>query len=776
MKKIIYIIVFLIGVKSFTQSMLSQLDRLRQQQLSVQQDVFGTPQLTSFRIDDSNKNRVYFNSSEPISGSDFNGFVISGKTVSSIHVSANKTTGHYLTVSSPFTFWDNNTIRYDGGGDIKDSELNKLMSFRMKYISNNITEPLASNYIYVSTSGNDSNNGSLNSPFKTITKAISVASPGTTIWVKAGNYGTETVSINKSGTSTAPIKLIGYKNSIGDITSNYYNYGQTQTLATTPQLNTNEMPTLIGVDNSNNTAITAPASEYIIIKNFQARNHRSLFYSNLNKNLLIKNCIAKDAGSNSVNGRAFAFSTNSERIRIIDCIAINSTMHNILLNGSFGLIKGCKSYGNDTRSAAWSTDYYFALAGSNNIMIDNFSLRDGNLPHTGHGLSIDTSGGTYTTQYNLVENYIAPNQGKSVEFRGGTVAFNIVRNHTSYKVTDNNSNGIMFRDGSHDNVVENSLLYSLNTAFPYAGTNETSSGISYRNTVYNTLVFNSGKVTYPTVTLDTPEIIDTKFVNCTFDNITSVFFNVDNTTTFSNNEFINCSISNSPNLGQSNIFSFKYCNFYNSFTTPSGIGNISVNPNFVSDYEPTNISMKAGIYSEDAILDINNIHRQNPPTIGAKELITENGHTPPPTIVDLYPQDNAASVQNEVNGMGVLSNHGVTSQIISSDKHHGSYSIKLTATDKDYGRVEIPVNVENNKSYTVEVWSKAGQGTRQRAVLWSGFSQSPNQFILSKTWVKTTFTVTANITGIAKVKFYAASYGGAVGDELIIDEIKITEN
>jgi parallel beta-helix repeat protein len=63
----------------------------------------------------------------------------------------------------------------------------------------------AANY-YVSTGGNDSNNGSQTNPFKTIQKAVNTVSAGSTIFVSAGTYN-ESVNINKSGTSTSPITL-----------------------------------------------------------------------------------------------------------------------------------------------------------------------------------------------------------------------------------------------------------------------------------------------------------------------------------------------------------------------------------------------------------------------------------------------------------------------------------------------------------------------------------------------------------------------------------------
>ena len=77
-----------------------------------------------------------------------------------------------------------------------------------------ITVPLyaATTYYYVSTSGNDSNDGSTrNTAFRTLDKALSKASAGTTIFLLNGTYtSSNTYKLSKSGTSSAPIKILNY--------------------------------------------------------------------------------------------------------------------------------------------------------------------------------------------------------------------------------------------------------------------------------------------------------------------------------------------------------------------------------------------------------------------------------------------------------------------------------------------------------------------------------------------------------------------------------------
>ncbi|MGH7450602.1 MAG: right-handed parallel beta-helix repeat-containing protein [bacterium] len=67
---------------------------------------------------------------------------------------------------------------------------------------------------YVATGGDDANPGTIVQPFKTITKAISVAVPGDTIYVRGGSYAlNNTISLSavKSGTETQRYFLFAYQ-------------------------------------------------------------------------------------------------------------------------------------------------------------------------------------------------------------------------------------------------------------------------------------------------------------------------------------------------------------------------------------------------------------------------------------------------------------------------------------------------------------------------------------------------------------------------------------
>ena len=65
------------------------------------------------------------------------------------------------------------------------------------------------NELYVSSTGDDTNVGSKKEPLKTIQKAVDLAKPGTTVYVRKGIYN-EQVVIRKSGEKNAPIVIKAY--------------------------------------------------------------------------------------------------------------------------------------------------------------------------------------------------------------------------------------------------------------------------------------------------------------------------------------------------------------------------------------------------------------------------------------------------------------------------------------------------------------------------------------------------------------------------------------
>jgi len=85
-------------------------------------------------------------------------------------------------------------------------------------------------YVYVDANrGDDANSGTQNEPFKTIQKAISLAKPGDTIYVKAGEYY-ENIKITHSGTKGKPITITAQKGArlygVKPLNANWQKIGQ----------------------------------------------------------------------------------------------------------------------------------------------------------------------------------------------------------------------------------------------------------------------------------------------------------------------------------------------------------------------------------------------------------------------------------------------------------------------------------------------------------------------------------------------------------------------
>lgn len=73
----------------------------------------------------------------------------------------------------------------------------------------------AANY-YVSTSGSDSNNGSISSPFKTLETAIALVNPGDYIYLRGGTHvmTSQKIVIQSNGTSSANIFVYAYQSEV----------------------------------------------------------------------------------------------------------------------------------------------------------------------------------------------------------------------------------------------------------------------------------------------------------------------------------------------------------------------------------------------------------------------------------------------------------------------------------------------------------------------------------------------------------------------------------
>lgn len=537
------------------------------------------PKIFNFRVEVSEPDRVYFDSDQPISGSSENGFAIGGKSITNLTINDGQLSNHYITVQNPFTFWDNNTIRYEGGSDITNDDNTPLVEFALTYIINNIPEPQTSKDRYVTVNASGGGDGTSEDSAWTLSEAFSNATTGTTVWIKAGNYGNENISLSRNGNAVNPIKFVGYKNTPGDINSMYYSYGD-------GDLDASEMPLLSG---NNGDAIVGGRVDYVILRNIQVQNYDVSFYNNGGRGVIFDNCIVKDGGSRHF-GYGF-YVSGAKDSRITNSIAINSTGSNFSISGNNNLMKNLKSYSNNYSNP---TDYYFGMGDTDNISLNTYAKRDGDLNHTGHGMSVQTSAPVSNdidperTQYNLIENHTGVNIGKILEFRHGGVRNNVGRHIYGYpEGSGSNAAGwIEIRDNASSNIIESSVVESPSgIGIFFSESVEIGVGLGHNNTIRNSIFKNCRSGIYAQSDNDLGSLTDNKFYNNVFFNVDLLIDKGNSNFDMSGNEFINNIVVNSNNLSNISLWGwiFENSNFYNSFSVPSGANNVSLDPKFVSN-------------------------------------------------------------------------------------------------------------------------------------------------------------------------------------------------
>ena len=543
------------------------------------------PVLSNFRIEQNQPSRLYFDSNEPITASNAIGFTVSGKVISGVTISSGNTTGHYFTVSASFTFWDNNTIRYEGGSNLKNASGLGVSEFTLTYIYNELPEPKGTGKTYfVAVSGNDGNDGlSESSSWKTISKAAIVAKAGDIVYIKAGNYGNENVKSNNNGSTNAPIKFIGYKNKPGDLDNfTYYRYGD-------GKLDGIRAPLLTGGSRSSGVGWNLSGKSYIIMRNLQIENYRMNIqgFSSPN-NLVFDNMVLAGSGEHNV----MLTHIGGHHIRFTKTLSYNGMVSAIMLGGDFNAILNCKTYADEPQTDI-AMDYHIYLYGKNNIIYKHYGQHIGDLTHAGHGIALKSSGNL--TEYNLIENSDMNNVTGALEFRHSDVKYNVAKNfRTDGGLGSKKSGGIVFRDGASFNIVENSTV--KNTTAGYYGSitfidRSEDGGYGQRvegNIVRNSIFINPAETFImlgeTTSSSEKFDIVNNKIQNCIFYSGKTLFTRL-TTGASSGNELVNCIISNiiAENKNTSaNGFQQEYNNYFAGFKMPSGNGNLSGDPKFES--------------------------------------------------------------------------------------------------------------------------------------------------------------------------------------------------
>ena len=463
--------------------------------------------LKNFRIEANQPSRVYFDSTNDISGLSISGFVISGKTISSITVNGTSTTGHYFTVTVPFTFWDNNTIRLGEITDTNNRQPDILSNFTLEYIDNLIPEPASSTNRFVTSTATGTGDGLTEATAWTIKQGFANAKAGQTVWIKAGTYNESTLTqIINNGQINNPIKFVGYKSNPGDITNMYYKFDSRNTA---PALDSRQMPLMDGSNGPSN--IYALNKSYIIIRNIQATRYLNGFNIQQGKGILIDNCISKDMyGRGDDEGGGFnirkesngaPFETSS--YRLINSISINAGMSNIWIQGKYNLVENCSTYCDKVNGGGtFGSDYHISIVGEDNILRNSTSSAINNTVNaSSHGMSIrgaskvDPWWGA-PSKYNLIEKcFIKTGGNDCLAARNNKSDFNVFKDNIieGFGTGSYDGTGISAQTGAKYNVWERIYIKNMYSAMRIIGGTESGinplDNMTTDNIVRNIIVF-----------------------------------------------------------------------------------------------------------------------------------------------------------------------------------------------------------------------------------------------------------------------------------------------
>jgi len=326
--------------------------------------------------------------------------------------------------------------------------------------------------VYVEVGGRG-NGSSVSSPMGDIQRAFDSASPGTIIYVKAGNYGNQRLILEGNGSAGAPIILEGYRDRPGD-SPRYGKFDHTS------PINSSIMPLLDGGSRTNGGTAIRISGQYVALRNFQATNFRNGVFGS-GRNHSVDNIVAVNLGDPEqfYHGHGIFMTGPGNRFLVRDSVVVNAGAQAYTLKASNSIFEGNHAYCDDNSTGHDSaTDYYFNVTEAfDNIIRNNHIERVGDLDHGGHGFQVKGIG-----ERNLFENNTAVNiDGGGISARHSEAKNNIFRNNTLI-----GGSGILVRDEASGNLFENNTVEGSSygiwiTDSVERGRNGASNGNTFRN-------------------------------------------------------------------------------------------------------------------------------------------------------------------------------------------------------------------------------------------------------------------------------------------------------
>jgi parallel beta-helix repeat protein len=448
---------------------------------------------------------------------------------------------------------------------------------------------------YVSTTGNDISNSGLSpvNPWRTLRFAGSKAMAGDTVFIKAGLYTKEIVTIKNSGKEKAPIVFQGYQKIPGDNPKFPFNPKEA--------INSIYIPVIEGVGNNN--VIELINKHYIEIRNLGlTKGENGIFTFSNSSHFTIENVYTRENGFGTSSGGGI-YIMNSSSFVIRSCTVTDAGMVNLIARQSNdGLIENCKSYAVGFTIDA--SDYHICIQDAQNITIQNcqaYNLHTYNGGAPGHGIGIkdEYKNGAYHNPHssqNRIINCAVYDCGEYFFVAHEAYNNNFLNcraiGHYENPLQNSWSQGINIRDGAHDNFFQNCKIEHTRTSISIQNTIEgplntdgtAATQTCYKNTLTNCTFINSS------TGIEMWNADNNLFNNCVFDkagnkSFINYVYNIKN----QGNSIVNSVIMNtsgafqldSDNSGSKILF--KNTKFWkNNFPMPVGEGNITKDPLLVS--------------------------------------------------------------------------------------------------------------------------------------------------------------------------------------------------
>jgi parallel beta-helix repeat protein len=449
----------------------------------------------------------------------------------------------------------------------------------------------ATNY-YVAKTGSNSNDGlSTSTPFLTVTYANSIGrTAGDTIFIKAGLYQNENFMVGGTGTANAHIVFQGYYQIPGDTPNPNYN----PFLRINDSINWNLIPMIQGANGS--ADVIDAFTPYVDFKNIAIKGAVFGIWVWNTHHVTFENVHTTTNGFVNSDGVGL-YIHGSYNCTIRNCTVTDAGMVNLIVRQSHDcLVENTKSF-----AVGWvyeSSDYHINLQDVQNTTIRNcqaYNLHPYTYGAPGHGIGIkdEYKNGSYPNPHSTGDSIInctAYDMGEYFYVAHESYG-NVFLNCTAISTIDAPggwSQGIDIRDGAYNNKFDNITVLRPLNAITIQNTIEGPEGVQTcsGNVISNSLFVGAASG------IEIWNANNNVIKNCVFDSIGSgrfIWFPYEMTdvgNVITNSIISNCSNSYGYEVRgypTSGTFSNTYSDFYNnSFSIPTGTGNISSNPQFVN--------------------------------------------------------------------------------------------------------------------------------------------------------------------------------------------------